>query len=468
MTHAARFDFDLMVIGGGSAGLTAAHLAAGAGRKVALVEKERTGGECLYTGCVPSKTLLHLAGEVWSARRAARYGLKSEGRADWSAVKARLREVIAKIAPQDSPKALEQAGVKVIQGEGRFVSPHTLEVGGTVYRARGFLLATGARPHVPDALEGLPYHTPESIFDLETLPEHLAILGGGAVAVELAQAFVRLGSRVTILARGDRLVSRFEPEVSRLLRVVLEREGVQVRLRSEVLSGRVTAGGLELNLKNDAPLEVSHLLVAAGKRPRVQNLGLEILGAEFYESGLKTDPVGRSSCPYLWGAGDVLGRDLYTHAAGEEAILSVLSSLKLGVLARWRAPQRETYPKALFTDPEVAAFGPSESEARARNTQIQVLEYPFSKLDRARTDGSEEGFVKLIMSAGKLSPRLLGATVVGPRAAELLLSLELMVAAHVHPLKLASPTPAYPSYAEALRYAVMGLYSSSETFGTRR
>jgi len=467
-----KFDFDLMVIGGGSAGLTAAHLAAGAGRKVALVERDRTGGECLYTGCVPSKTLLNLASEVWTARKAARYGLShnldSEGPVDWSAVKARLREVIAKIAPQDSPEALERAGVVVIKGEGQFVADHTLEVNGTPYRARGFLLATGARPHVPDALEGLPYHTTESIFELGELPKHLAILGGGAVAVELAQAFVRLGSRVTVVSGGDCLVSRFEPEVSRLLRQTLEREGVHLRLRSEVLGGRVTVKGLELKLKNDAMLEVSHLLVAAGKRPRVQNLGLEILGAEFDESGLKTDPLGRSSCPYLWGAGDVLGRDLYTHAAVEEAILSVLSSLKLGGLARWRAPQRKSYPKALFTDPEVAAFGPGESEARAGDARIQILEYPFSKLDRARTDGSEEGFVKLIMSAGKLSPRLLGATVVGPRAAELLFSLELMVAARIHPLKLASPTPAYPSYAEALRYAVMGLYSSSETFGIKR
>ena len=234
MKLGAKFDFDLMVIGGGSAGLTAAHLAAGAGRKVALVERDRIGGECLYSGCVPSKTLLHLASEVWNARKATRYGLKSEGLLDWSAVKARLNEVVARIAPQDSPEVLEKAGVRVMAGEGRFVAPHTLEVKGRFYRARGFLLATGARPHVPEALESLPYHTHETLFDLPELPQHLAIVGGGAVAVELAQAFVRLGSRVTVVAVGDRLVSRFEPEVSRLLRQTLEREGVEVRLQSEV------------------------------------------------------------------------------------------------------------------------------------------------------------------------------------------------------------------------------------------
>ena len=178
--------------------------------------------------------------------------------------------------------------------------------------------------------------------------------------------------------------------------------------------------------------------------------------------------MGRSSCLYLWGAGDVLGRDLYTHAAGEEAIVALLSSQGLGSLARWRAPQRQSYPRALFTDPEVAAFGPSETEARELPGKVQILEYPFAKLDRARTDGTEEGFVKLIFSSSRLSPRLLGATVVGPRAAELLYTLETMYASRIHPLKLASPTPAYPSYAEALRYAVMGLYSSSEVFGSRR
>ena len=463
-----KLDFDLMVIGGGSAGLTAAQLAAGVGRKVALIEREKTGGECLYTGCVPSKTLLSIAREVWSARSASRYGLECGGQTDWQAVKAQIKAVIARIEPQDSPEALERAGVHVIAGEAKFVGDHTLEVRGQRYRAARFILATGASPLVPDAVQGLPYHTTDSIFDLERLPTHLAILGGGAVAAELGQAFARLGSRVTILARGDRLVSRFEPEVSRLMRGVLEREGVEIRLRSELLGGRVWGETLELSLKNDAPLRVSHLLIAAGKHPRVQGLGLEQIGANFDEHGLKTDAVGRSSCLYLWGAGDVLGRDLYTHAAGEEAIVALLSSQGLGLLARWRAPQRQSYPRALFTDPEVAAFGPSETEARELPGKVQILEYPFAKLDRARTDGTEEGFVKLIFSSSRLSPRLLGATVVGPRAAELLYTLETMYASRIHPLKLASPTPAYPSYAEALRYAVMGLYSSSEVFGSRR
>lgn len=473
--------FDLVVIGGGTAGLTGAQVAASLGARVALVERHKLGGECLYTGCVPSKALLSVASEVHAARRAGKFGLGVHGAVDWNAVKARLREVIARIEPNDSPEALRSAGVTPIFGAARFVDAHRLHVAGhgADLSAKTFLVATGARPALPDipGLADVTVLTNESVFDLPSLPEHLAVLGGGPVGCELAQAFRRLGSRVTLLEAEPYLLQGEEPEVSDVLRRALLDEEVDVRLSAKVEQVHRSERGVTLRLAN-AAVTASHVLVATGRTPNVGALGLEDVGVRFDAArGIVVNGGGRTTAPHVWAAGDVTGGPYFTHAAFEEGVLAALGSRgRVGrALASWRSGVKRpgVLPAVTFTDPEVARFGVTERVARREfgGGRVVVIDYDLSKLDRAVTD-DRSGRLKLVFRKGVLgSPlglTLLGAHAIGPRAGELVQLLAVTRFANVHPLRLALAPAPYPTYAEAVRWAVAGLFADSHLFGRKR
>ncbi|WP_078305418.1 NAD(P)/FAD-dependent oxidoreductase [Deinococcus sp. LM3] len=479
---------DVVVIGGGSAGLTAVGVAASQGRRVVMVERDRTGGECLFTGCVPSKTLLSLAGRVHAARGAQALGLSVTGQPDWAAVRAEVRRVIDSFERVDAPAALAATGVHVIAGEAVFVSPHVLEVtharGQRTVTAAEFILATGSQVRVPDVpgLRGVPFLTHETVFELPERPEHLIVMGGGAVGCELSQAFARLGSRVTLLHTGARLLPRDEPEASAAVLEALRADGVTVHLNAharQVQTRRVLgqADGVQVELPGQAVLG-THLLLATGKRPRVQGLGLEVIGAPFTEDGLTVRPSMQSvGCAYLWGAGDVVGGPMFTHGATERGTLAGLGSLgPLGrVAARLRAPagRAERIPHVTFTDPEAAQWGLTEAQAaQTHGGRAVVVEYDFSHLDRAATENAGEGFVKLVAVRDRLgSPlglQVVGAQVVGRRAGELIQLLSVTPRLGIHPLRTALLPAPYPTFAEAVRQTYLGLFTQGEHFGRSR
>ncbi|QFP75225.1 NAD(P)/FAD-dependent oxidoreductase [Deinococcus sp. AJ005] len=474
---------DVAVIGAGAAGLTAALLAAQNGQRVILIERERTGGECTFTGCIPSKALLAMAKKVHAARQSTALGMNVSGEPDWTTIRARLHAVIDLFEDVDSPESIERRGVQVIGGQAVFVSPHVLEVtrdGQTrTVMAGKFVLATGSEAKVPaiDGLSEIPYLTHETIFDVPERPAHLLVLGGGPIGCELSQAFVRLGSRVTTMQRGERLIDRDEPEASAALLQVLQEDGVTVHLNAETVRAERTGQGVRLHLRDGQTVEGTHLLVAVGKTPRVQGLGLETIGADFDAGGLKVrSDMQSSSCAYLWGAGDVVGGSMFTHGATERGTLA-----GLGALAWWgkgvaalRAPAArvEDIPWVTYTEPEIAHWGLTEAQAVKRyGGRVVVVDYDFSHLDRARTE-REAGFVKLVALKGVFgSPvglRVVGAQVVGSRAGELIQTLSLPSRLHVHPARLALLPVPYPTYGEAVRHVYLGLLADNPAFGKRR
>ncbi|UBV44581.1 FAD-dependent oxidoreductase (plasmid) [Deinococcus taeanensis] len=474
---------DVAVLGGGAAGLTAAQVAVTRGQTVILIERDRLGGECLFTGCVPSKTLLSLARRVHTARSAEALGLAVLGPPSWAAVQAALGRTIGAFQEADSPHAVQASGVRVVNGEARFVAPRTLELqcqGHTHQIVAGeIVLATGSHPVVPpiEGLTDLPYLTTETLFDLPEAPAHLLILGGGPVGCEMAQAFVRLGSDVTLIQSAAQLLPRDEPEAARHLLQVLRADGVTVHLNAQVQRLRGEADGIKADLDSGGTVTASHVLLATGKRPNVENLGLERIGAAYDEHGLTVDAQMRSTTvPYLSGAGDVVGGPMFTHGATERGTLAGLGATGQAgrLLARARAPgaQVERIPWVTFTSPEIAHWGLTEADAVQKyGRRVIVVDYDYRHLDRAITEG-EAGFVKLIALQGRLGTplglRVVGAQVVGGPAGELAQLLSMPGRLGIHPLKLALLPAPYPTYAEAVRQTYLGLFTQGRAFGVRR
>lgn len=474
---------DVVVIGGGSAGLTAAQLAAGAGKSVMLVERDRLGGECLFTGCVPSKTLLALARRVHTAKNSEALGLASLGAPCWKTVQNALERSIWQFQHADSPRAVQHSGVEVVKGEVRFVARRTLELqcGDHTHRITGreFVLATGSQVIVPPiaGLRDVDFLTHETLFELPAQPGHLLVVGGGAVGCEMAQAFVRLGSDVTLVHSGDRLLPHDEPEASLAIYRALQSDGVRVFLKSEIERVERAPDGVCAHLRGGRALEASHLLLATGKRPRVENLGLEVIGAQFDEHGLKVNARMRSvSCSYLRGAGDVVGGPMFTHGATERGTLAGLGTLGVigRLLARLRAGQSraEDIPWVTYTEPEVAHWGMTEHGAVKRYGQrVTVVEYDLRRLDRAITEG-EGGFIKLVALKGWLGTplglRVIGAQAVSSRGGELIQLLSLPSRLGFHPLRLALLPAPYPTFSEAVRQSYLGFVLQGHAFGRRR
>ncbi|WP_218221850.1 NAD(P)/FAD-dependent oxidoreductase [Nesterenkonia sp. Act20] len=440
---------DLLVIGGGTAGIVGAKTAARLGARTLLVEENRTGGDCLWTGCIPSKTLLSAAAQAAAARDA------SGAEPDFSQVQARIRAAIETIEPEDSPEALERAGVRVLKGTARFTAPGEAEVDGQKLRFRQALIVTGSSPAVASipGLEDAGFVTSETIWDLPELPRRLVVIGGGPIACELGQAFARLGSQVSILARSG-LLPKEDPEASALVRASLERDGATVILDDEPQQvhsgpGGRSSGSTVITTKAGRELEADVVLVATGRRARTAGLGLERIGVDCDDAGqLLVDDAMRTSNPAVWAAGDVTQHPKFTHLAGVHASTAA-SNAVLGL----RRAVSPTVPRITFTSPEVAAVGITNASGPGLTTSTVSLE----TTDRAIAQGSTEGFVRLVV--GKRG-RILGGTIVGPRAGESLGELSLAVEQKLTTRALAGVTHAYPTFSDALWNAAIAHASS--------
>ena len=404
---------DVVVVGAGSAGLTAAGGLARLGLAVALVERGALGGECLHTGCVPSKALIAAAARAQAVREAARFGVHAPApHIDVAGVRGHVRGAIAAIAPHDAAERFEAWGVEVIRGQARFTGRRALEVEGRTLRAPRVVLATGSRPALPPTpgLADTPHLTNETLWALERLPQRLAILGAGPIGAEMAQAFRRLGCQVVVVDRGA-LLSRDDPQAASLIADRLRAEGVELRLGVEVTAVRAHAGGVALALAGGEEVRGDALLVATGRAPQVEALALDAAGIAWDEAGVKVDAARRTTNRAVFAIGDCRAGPRFTHAAGYEGALMV-RRLGFGLPAR---ADYAALPRVTYTDPELAQVGLTEGEARDRHRRVQTVRQPFADNDRAVTERRTDGFLKLVKADG----RLVGATMVGAGAGEL-------------------------------------------------
>ena len=355
--------YDLVVIGAGSAGLVAADFAARFGARVLLIEKDRIGGDCTWTGCVPSKALLHAASLAHQSRVASHLGIRVGGvEVDFPAVMRQVRQAVARVYSFETPEQLAKRGVAVEQGQAHFLDQHSVAVGGRRIHGRSFVICTGAVPQRPSlaGLDAVPYLTYEEVFELDELPDGLLVLGGGPVGVELAQAFARLGSHVTLLEKESRLLSAADPEAGVVLARVLAAEGVTIETGFEAVDARDTGGEIVLSSKR-ARFAGDRLLVATGRRPDVEGLDLERAGVAYDERGVRADHNLKTSQSHIYAAGDVTGSFQFTHYAGWQGYAAARNALLPGS-ARGLA---ETVPWAVFTEPELAQVGLTEAQGGA-------------------------------------------------------------------------------------------------------
>ncbi|MCQ4347208.1 FAD-dependent oxidoreductase [Pseudomonas stutzeri] len=453
-----RFERNLVVIGAGAGGLVSAYLAAALQARVTLIEKARMGGDCLNSGCVPSKALLRSARLARELRRAEELGFREvSGEADFAAVMERVQRVVARIAPHDSVERYTALGVEVIEGEARITSPWTVEADGRSLTTRAIVIAAGARPLLP-AIPGLaemqPY-TSDSIWALRERPRRLLVLGGGPIGCELGQAFQRLGCRVILVEQGERLLGREDPEVSAAVAASLRAEGVELRLgqraeRFEAVDGQRRMVARELASGREVGIDFDRVLVALGRVANVEGYGVEELGLALRPEGtLETDEFLATRFPNVFAVGDVAGPYQFTHFAAHQAWYAAVNAL-FGDLRRFRADYR-VIPRVTFTDPEVARVGLSEAEARERGVAFELTRYELAELDRAIVEEAAEGFVKVLTAPG--SDRILGATIVGEQAGELLAEFALAMRHDLGLNKILATVHSYPTLAEANKYA---------------
>jgi len=449
--------YNLVVLGAGTAGLVSAAGAAGLGAKVALVERHLMGGDCLNVGCVPSKTLIRAARAVADVRRAAQFGIHLHGemRVDFGAVMERVRRVRAHISPHDGARRFkEHYGVDIFLGEGRFIGPDTVEVAGARLTFERAVVATGARPAAPPipGLGEAGFYTNETIFNLTELPPRLAVVGGGPIGCELAQAFARLGSRVTIIEMASQFLPREDPEAAAILRAELEKDGVDVRLGTTLERVETKGRAKVLHLKAGdecATVEADALLVGVGRAPNVEGLGLETAGIDFDRTGVKVDRFFRTSNRRVYAAGDVCSAFKFTHAADFMA-RAVIQNAFFGLVGK-KPANTLTIPWCTYTDPEIAHVGLYEHEAAAKGIAVTTFTVPLTEVDRAVTDGDEEGFVKIVAKAG--SDTILGCTIVARHAGEMISEVTTAMAGKLGLGALAAVIHPYPTQAEAIRKA---------------
>ncbi len=447
----AKPEFDLCVIGGGAGGLVVAAGAATLGAKVVLIEKHRLGGDCLYHGCVPSKTLLHSAKVAHLMRGAGRFGLEPCAppvRLD--RVMQRVRAVIKTLEPHDSPERFRALGVEVLLGQGQFTDPRTFTLNRRPITARRFVLATGSRPALPavTGLEKLTYLTNETVFELKEPVPSLIVLGAGPIGMEMAQAFARLGSQVTVVQRGQRVLPKEDADLADALRQRLATEGVEFLLNHTPLQAGHSDSGIRLQIKaGDGRvkwLEASHLLLATGRRANVENLGLETAGVQVTAGRILTDKRLRTSNKTIYACGDVTGPYPFTHMAEHQAGVVLRNAL----LRLPAAVEPCVIPWCTFTDPELARVGLSEDEARAQGVSYKAYRFPFAEIDRARAEDETAGFAKVLTTP---RGRLLGAMILGPRAGELIHEYSLALSQRLSLSDISGVIHIYPTLAQINR-----------------
>jgi pyruvate/2-oxoglutarate dehydrogenase complex dihydrolipoamide dehydrogenase (E3) component len=463
----ADFDFDIGVLGAGAAGLTVTAGAAQLGAKTLLIEKESTlGGDCLHFGCVPSKTLIKSARVYQQIKNASRYGLP-EVRVepvDFSKVAARIRSVIATIQQHDSVERFCGLGARVEFGQPTFIDEHTVQLNGKRYSAKSWVISTGSSPSAP-SIEGLgetPYITNKEIFSLDRLPVSMIVLGGGPIAVEMAQAFNRLGSKVSVVQRSGQILSKEDKGMADQVMAAMQAEGVRFYLNAKILGVREHGGRKEVTLKvGDEPVTLSGetILVAMGRSPNIDDLGLEAAGVIFNRRGIEVDAKLRTSQKHIYGAGDVTGAFQFTHAAGYEGGIVISNAV-------FRLPRKVNYtymPWCTYTSPELASIGLNEKSATAAGIKYSVWTEEFSSNDRSLAEGEETGQVKMLLDEKE---RPLGVQILGPHAGDLLAEWVAVFNGGVKLSALAAAVHPYPTLGE-INKRVAGSFLSSKIFSDR-
>ncbi|MBV9836281.1 MAG: FAD-dependent oxidoreductase [Alphaproteobacteria bacterium] len=450
-------DCDLCIIGGGSAGLTVAAGAAQLGARVVLIERGEMGGDCLNYGCVPSKALIAAGHTAQTMRDAARFGIASvEPTIDFAATMDHVKGVIAAIAPNDSVERFEKLGARVLRTTARFESPDTVDAGGERIRAHRFVVASGSRPTAPPitGLDSVPYLTNETVFGNRQRPDHLVIIGGGPIGMEMAQAHRRLGARVTVLEAAT-ILGKDDPELAAIITARLKAEGVVLRDKVKITRVSGTAGAIAIELDGGERIEASHLLVAAGRAPNIEDLDLDKAGVAFTKRGITVDKGLRTSNRRIYAIGDVNGLHPFTHMAGFHGSLVIRNAL-------FRLPvnvHATALPWTTYTDPELAQVGLTEAQAREQHGDgVRIARWPLHENDRAQTERETTGLVKVV--ADKRG-RVLGAGIAAPRAGEL---IHVWCLAMANGLKLgtvAQMVVPYPTLGEVSKRAAGSFFTNA-------
>lgn len=446
--------YNLVVIGAGTAGLVTAAGAAGLGAKVALIERHLMGGDCLNVGCVPSKGIIRSARAVYDAKTAARFGVSggSDAKLDFGIAMERMRRIRAGISEHDSVERFAtKLGVYVFLGQAAFLGPDSIEVDGKTLRFKKAAICTGARPEVPQVpgLVEAGYLTNETIFSLTELPKRLAVIGGGPIGAELAQAFARMGSQVTLFQRSKHLLPREDMDAAEIIHQAFVREGIDLRFSAKVL--KVEKRGAEKFLSTDEQgkkfvLPVDEILIASGRTPNVEGLNLEKAGVQYdSREGVRVNERLQTTNPRVYAAGDICSSYKFTHSADAHARIVIANAL---FLARQKTSSL-VIPWCTYTDPEVAHVGMYENEARDKGIEVLTLTVPFSAIDRALLDGEAEGFARVHLKKG--SDKILGATIVARHAGEMINELSLAMTADLGLTAISKTIHPYPTQAEAIK-----------------
>lgn len=451
-----KFDYNLIAIGAGSAGLVTTYIGSAIKAKVALIERHKMGGDCLNTGCVPSKALIRSAKMLHEARNSEKYGIeKCDAQFNFTDVMERVQNVVAKVEPHDSVERYTELGVECIQGDAKIVSPWEVEVNGKRFSARSIVLATGARPLVPKipGLDSVDYLTSDTVWNLRELPKRLVVLGGGPIGCELTQCFARFGSQVTQVEMAPRLMPREDADAAHEVMQQFGKEGISVAVAHKALRVESDSDGAVLVCEHEGKevrLPFDKILLALGRVANIDGFGLKELGVTVTQRGtIEANDLMQTNFPNIYVCGDATGPYQFTHVAAHQAWYASVNAL-LAPFWSFKVDYR-VIPWATFTDPEVARVGLSEDEAAQKNITVEVTHYGIDDLDRAIADSTDHGFVKVLTEPGK--DKILGATIVGAHAGDLLAEFVLAMKWGIGLNKLLGTIHIYPTMAEANKYA---------------
>ncbi|WP_323803745.1 dihydrolipoyl dehydrogenase family protein [Sulfitobacter litoralis] len=453
-----RIKTDLLIIGAGSGGLSVAAGASQMGADVVLLEGHKMGGDCLNFGCVPSKALIATGKAAYGQQHSAQFGVtNASGEVDYAAAKDHVADVIAQIAPVDSQERFEGFGVKVIREYGRFISDDEVQAGDTIIKARRIVIATGSSPLVPpiSGLDKTPYETNETLFNLREKPDHLLIIGGGPIGMEMAQAHMRMGVKVTVI-EGDKALSKDDPELAAIVLQTLKDEGVEIAEGAQAAEIRGDIGAIEVEAKDGRVFKGSHLLVAVGRKANTDRLDLDKAGIEPIKNGIKVDDSLRTTNRRVYAIGDVAGGMQFTHVAGYHGGV-VIRSLMFALPAKAKTAH---IPWATYTDPELSQVGLSEAQAKEKHgDKLEVVRFHYNHNDRAIAERKTKGLIKVMVVKG----RPVGASIVGYQAGELINLWALALANNMKMSQIASMVAPYPTIGEINKRAA-GAYFSPRLF----
>jgi pyruvate/2-oxoglutarate dehydrogenase complex dihydrolipoamide dehydrogenase (E3) component len=445
-------EYDLVVIGGGSAGLVAASAGAQLNARVALIEKHLLGGDCLHYGCVPSKSMIHAAQIAHNVKTASRFGIyTSEPTIKFEEAINHVQTVIGVIQEHDSTERFEALGVEVIYGTGQFIDRDTFAINGRQLKARNFLISTGSRPQIPpvDGLQEVGFLTNEQVFSLKERPDSLVVIGAGPIGCELGQSFARLGATVTIISSRDQIMPKEDPEAAAVVQKQLEAEGIRI-LKGRAKKVEMIEGKKHLSV-GDEVVVADEILVSTGRVPNVESLNLEAAGVDVGKAGIRVDEKLRTTNQKIYAAGDVIGGYQFTHVAGYEAAVVIQNALFLPT----KKADYRVIPWATFTEPELARVGLTEQQARDRyGDDVSVLKHEFKEVDRALAEAAGIGFAKFITRG---NGEILGAHIVGPQAGELIHEVVLAMSYKLKVDALKSFIHVYPTLSEINAKAALQL-----------